>query len=258
VQPDSLIKRKHSKINPNFPVIERRNGAFLLLVMAIGLLGVSTLLLAPLEQFLPPGVEVPRVVLLIQPAVLVIGASLLGWWAAPKVGLDAPSLGELTRGGDWFGALKGALVLALVGGVLGAAVLFVYAQATASYFEKQSAGLDLPMLTRLGYGGAAEEIIVRWGLMSGLALAALKLGFGRPCALWAGNLAAALVFALGHVPALVALVDPPGWLLAAALIGNTSVGLLFGWVFARRGLEAAIIAHGSAHLLAVSALLQLG
>lgn len=69
--------------------IERRSAAFVLLLIAIGWLGVATMLLAPLEQMLPPGLQVPRPALLIQPAILVAGASLLGWWAAPKVGLEA-------------------------------------------------------------------------------------------------------------------------------------------------------------------------
>jgi hypothetical protein len=240
------------------PPGERRNPAFLFVLMALGLLGVATMLLAPLEQMLPPGIELPRAILLIQPAVLVIGCSLLGWWAAPKVRLDAPVIGGLTGRGDWRGALRDALPLALAGGGLAAAVLFVYSLGTASHFVEQSAGLDLPMVTRVGYGGVVEEILMRWGLMSALALAALKLGLQRPGALWAGNLASALIFAVGHLPALYALLDPPAWLVAAVMLGNTSVGLIFGWVFARRGLEAAMIAHACAHLFAIPALMMLG
>jgi hypothetical protein len=240
------------------PAGERRNLAFLFVLMAIGLLGVATMLLAPLERMLPPGIELPRAVLLIQPAFLVIGCSLLGWWAAPKVGLDAPVIGGLTGRGDWLGALRDALPLALAGGVVSAAVLVVYSLGTAGYFVEQSADLELPMVTRVGYGGVAEEILMRWGLMSLLALAALKLRLRRPGALWAGNLAAALIFAVGHLPALYALVDPPAGLVAAVVLGNTSVGLIFGWAFARRGLEAAMIAHACAHLFAIPVLTMLG
>jgi membrane protease YdiL (CAAX protease family) len=154
--------------------------------------------------------------------------------------------------------LRDALPLALAGGVVSAAVLVVHGLGTAGYFVEQSADLELPMVTRVGYGGVAEEILMRWGLMSLLALAALKLGLRRPGALWAGNLAAALIFAVGHLPALYALVDPPAGLVAAVVLGNTSVGLIFGWAFARRGLEAAMIAHACAHLFAIPVLTMLG
>lgn len=244
--------------DPSIPAFERRNAAFLFLLMAIGLVGVATLLLAPLEQLLPPGVDVPRAVLLIQPAVFVVLCSLLGWWAAPKVGLDAPVIGGLAGRGDWLGALRDALPLALAGGVLSAAVLVAYGLGTAGYFAEQSASLELPMVTRVGYGGVAEEILTRWGLMSLLAFAALRLGLSRPAAHWTGNLVAALLFALGHLPALYALVDPPAWLVGVVMLANTSVGLIFGWVFARRGLEGAMIAHACAHLFAIPVIVMLG
>lgn len=232
-------------------IAARRSRTLLFLLMALGLLGVATMLLVPLEDALPPGIEVPRVLLLIQPAILVIGASLIGWWAAPKVGLDAPVLGAVAVRGNWLTPLRQALPLALLGGVLSAAILVVYGLGTAGFFDDQDSSLSLPMLTRVGYGGVSEEILLRWGLMSVLALAALKLGLARPASIWAGNIAAALIFAFGHLPALYALVDPPGWLVAAVLAGNGSVGIIFGWLFARRGLEAAMIAHALAHLIGV-------
>lgn len=241
-------------IDPAAPVLQRRGVAFPLLLMTLGLVAVSSLLLASMEQLLPQDIQVSPVLLLIQPAALVILFTWLGWWAAPKVGLDAPVIGGLADGGDWLGALRKALLPGLVGGVLSAVVLIVYGLGTASYFAGQPAGIDLPMVTRMAYGGIVEELHTRWGLMSLLALGAFKLGRSLPMAHWIGNLGAALLFALGHLPALYALVDPPAWLVAAVLLGNTSVGLVFGWLFARRGLEAAMIAHAGAHLFAVPVL----
>jgi hypothetical protein len=63
--------------------------------------------------------------------------------------------------------------------------------------------------------------------------------------------AAALLFALGHLPMLF-LVAPaaPAGIVAAVIVGNALPGLLFGMLFVRDGLEAAMIAHALAHLLA--------
>ncbi len=101
---------------------------------------------------------------------------------------------------------------------------------------------------------------MRWGLMSLLGWVAWRLG-GRPdpvpaWCLWAGAAGAALLFALGHLPVLfMAYPNPSPGLLAAVLAGNAVPGLLFGWLFWRRGLEASMIAHALAHLLAAGAAL---
>lgn len=48
----------------------------------------------------------------------------------------------------------------------------------------------------------------------------------------------------------------PG-IVAFVLFGNGIGGILFGWLFWRYSLEAAIIAHGLAHFLAVITLIIL-
>ena len=69
---------------------------------------------------------------------------------------------------------------------------------------------------------------------------------------------AALLFAAGHVPNLLMEVDmPPSWMIPAVLAANSVVGLICGWLFVRRGLEAAMIAHGSAHLISAPLLFLL-
>lgn len=68
---------------------------------------------------------------------------------------------------------------------------------------------------------------------------------------WIAIALAALLFAAGHIPLLLAISQqPPAWLVGTVIIGNAGPGILFGWLFWKRGLEAAIIAHGLAHILA--------
>ena len=237
---------------------QRRGILFLVVLAALGLVAVASMLLAPLEDLLPEGVELPRAALVAQPAIILLACVLLGWWAAPKVGLDAPVLGALTERGNWVAPLRAALGWGLLGGLVTAAALIAYGLATGTFFAEQQAGLELPMVTRLLYGGVAEEIMLRWAALSLLALISLKLGLRLHTAHWVGNAAAALLFAVGHLPALYALVDPPGWLVAAVITGNASVGLVCGWLFVRKGLEAAMIAHALAHLFAVPMLVAIG
>ena len=67
----------------------------------------------------------------------------------------------------------------------------------------------------------------------------------------AGATAAALLFALGHLPMLFLLVATPSAVMITAIIlGNFVPGLLFGILFWKKGLESAIMAHAIAHFLA--------
>ena len=42
---------------------------------------------------------------------------------------------------------------------------------------------------------------------------------------------------------------PQLWLVAAVLLGNAVPGVLFGWLFWKKGIEAAMLAHTLAHLI---------
>ncbi|MGF0523660.1 CPBP family glutamic-type intramembrane protease [Agrobacterium pusense] len=60
----------------------------------------------------------------------------------------------------------------------------------------------------------------------------------------------AALFAAGHLPFLFTIAaQPRPALVLAVLTGNFVPGLIFGWLFWRRGLEAAILSHGFAHCI---------
>ena len=60
----------------------------------------------------------------------------------------------------------------------------------------------------------------------------------------------ALLFALGHLPAAQAIAGVlTAPVVAFVLVGNTAFGLVAGGLYARHGLEAAVLAHLLAHLL---------
>jgi membrane protease YdiL (CAAX protease family) len=96
----------------------------------------------------------------------------------------------------------------------------------------------------------AEEIFDRLFLLSLLAWLGMKLfrvsakGRGRWTALWIANLATALFFGWYHISNEELFVDP-----VPLIVGLRTVlivlpaGLAFGWIYIRRGLEAAILSH---------------
>ncbi len=234
-----------------FVPIDRRGWPFVITLIVLALIGVASLGVMPLEDMLPDGMEVPRAALLIQPAVLAIGATFLGWWAAPKVGLDAPIIGGLTGTGDWREALAKIILPAAIVSAIVAAVLVAYARLTVGEFPADAAAGRLPLAPRLLYGGISEEVLSRWAIMSVLLLGLLKIKVPATSAFWTANLLAALLFAVGHFGVLFGVVESPSaFLITAVVIGNMVPGLLFGWLFASRGLEAAMLAHAGGHLIA--------
>jgi membrane protease YdiL (CAAX protease family) len=96
----------------------------------------------------------------------------------------------------------------------------------------------------------AEEIFDRLFLLSLIAWLGIKLfrvsaeGHGRWIALWIANLATALFFGWYHISNEALFVNPVPFIveLRTVLI-VLPVGLAFGWIYIRRGLEAAILSH---------------
>ena len=99
--------------------------------------------------------------------------------------------------------------------------------------------------------GIREEIWLRLGLMTflvGLG-AFLVRRFGRrneePPApvVWIANLLAALIFAAIHIPQTKALIGLSTEVVLFIFFGNGLPGLVFGWLYWRRGLVTAMLAH---------------
>ena len=226
-----------------------RDKSLLILMLALGLVGVATLGFAPLETILPPQIHIPRAVLLIQPAIITMLCALLGWWALPRTGLDAPVLRGLLARSDWAGPLRRSLFSTGTIAALVTGILVVYSLATAQVVLNMPQ-LDIPLIARVGYGGIGEEIIARWGLLTAFMALVLRLGQTRPFAFWTANSLAALLFAMGHFGVLFAMMaHPPLWLLSAVLIGNFIPAAAFGWLYRQFGIESAMLAHGGAHAL---------
>ena len=121
-----------------------------------------------------------------------------------------------------------------------------------------------PALTELEHPGAlagllasagaavAEETWLRLGVMTILAWAVARLlGHSeiRPMVAWPANLLAALAFGLIHLPQLAQFGAATPVAIAGTLLGNGIVGVVEGWLYWRRSLVAAILAHFAVDLI---------
>lgn len=117
--------------------------------------------------------------------------------------------------------------------------------------------MKLLRLWPLGFMGAglSEEVLYRFGIMvplmglAGLLFGAEKRG-AMSATFWVANIAQALLFGLGHVLDGVVASNAGGLFIATLAAPQTWVGLMFGFLFVRRGLESAIICHALIDFLA--------
>jgi membrane protease YdiL (CAAX protease family) len=250
--------------------VERKsfNWREFLILWAAGVLGVIAVLpytltlQAPLIEKMPP-LPVPLAaviaVQIIQNAVLVAIAVGLGLLLATRVGLDAPLLEARLAGKAVSQRLRALLAPSVLGGAAaGLAIIVLDLLVFARDMPAAApAGEHPPVwqgLLASFYGGITEELLMRLFLMS---LLAWLLGLvwreapGRPAAgaFWTANLGAAILFGLGHLPATAALVPLTGMVVLRAILLNGIGGVVFGHLYWRRGLEAAMLAHFSADIL---------
>lgn len=233
-------------------------------LLVAGLIGVASLLLVPFEMLISkpmPAVAI-RFLGLINPTILTMFAVLIGEVTSRTVRLRAPLIDAWIASEDSRAVLSRQLRPALIVAVAVAAILVAYnlsvgraLLAAAAAQRSPLATFDLPLVSRLLYGGITEELLTRWGLVSLFAWIGWWL-VGRPerlpnsVAITAVT-AAALLFGAGHLPVLF-LITPQTTptIVITVLVANAVPGILFGALYIRNGLEAAIIAHAAAHLLA--------
>ena len=114
----------------------------------------------------------------------------------------------------------------------------------------------MPLAAKILYGGITEEVLMRWGLMTALIwlpwrVWQQKTGAPKTVYVVGAVVLTAVLFGVGHLPAALAIgIELTGPVIAYIVVGNTLAGILFGVLYWRYGIEAAIIAHALAHVIA--------
>lgn len=234
-----------------------------LVLWGVGMVGAVALTVLVLPELLArmPGVleqEVPP----LPPMGLLVAASLaqtgvllaLAVWAgvalAPSTGLRAPAFEALVSRRPALPALRPQFGAGIVAGVVGGLALAGFASIAPPAVQAAQDRIALPLFVRMLYGGITEELLLRWGLMTVFVWLAWRFLARRTIWVWAAIVVSSLVFAAGHLPAAAMLVGTLSPSVVAHVIGvNTLFGLVFGWLYWRHGLEAAMLAHALTHLV---------
>jgi hypothetical protein len=204
----------------------------------------------------PLKMSVPKLLLLslLQTAVLSAIAIGIGLLAAHRIGLGAPYIETALLGKGSMQTVALMLQAAIPPGVLAGLVLLLTDLLFLPHLPE--ALLDTARKTSLWenftasfYGGLNEEFLMR---LFGLSVFAWLLsriwhtsaGLPTSAVFWSANVSMAVLFGLGHLPALKNLLGQiPLLVLARTLLLNAPIGLICGWLYWRYGIEAAVTAH---------------
>lgn len=247
------------------------------LLWLLGIAGVLSFLLVDLEALIamvpvpedqkaemPPWFVI-KLASVLQPAILVTVAVAIGVWLAPKVGLRAPASEAFAERRAIMSELRPQILPGIVAGILaGIAIVacwLLFRPHLQPEFVVRSEAFNklMPAAVRFLYGGLTEEVLLRWGMMTFLVWLGWRLvsrGSERPAAavFVAAIMISALLFGIGHLP-IASLLS--GGLTAPltlfVIIANSIFGIAAGFLYWKRGLESAMIAHIFAHVVLLAA-----
>ena len=237
---------------------KRPNWKPALLLGAAG--AVAGALLVPYVRALIPAARiVPASTLVVNLTIQFALFCFFGAWAGLRlgaaIGLDAPYVRAfIDRGapppprGRF---VQAALVGAIAGGIIVALDVTLFASAQPSSPHAVD-GMRWRGLCASFYGGIDEEILLRLLVMT--ALARLLMLVTRASTLTTPLAATAIVlatlaFGAGHLPAAAQLGPLHALVVVRVLALNAIVGLACGWLYWRRGLEHAMVAHFAGDLV---------
>ena len=197
---------------------------------------------------------------IIQSIVLFAVIILIGLYLARKVGLGLPILEGWLEGREVKGYLKSILGISIGLGILASIIiigldhLFSFAGATTSIVLAQTTPPAWQGFLSSFYGGINEEILLRLFLMTLIAWIIFKIKKtkeGKPtnAGMWLAIILAAVIFGIGHLPTAMAIATLTPLLIIQVIIINAAGGIIFGWLYWKKGLESAMISHFSADIV---------
>ncbi len=234
-----------------------RLAVLLWLVSMIGAVSVTVMVLPQFskEVTLPAPTWLIMLAGTLQSGLLLALATWTGIALAPKVGFRAPLFEAVAARRPILPKLRSPLVLGALAGVPGGLALLWMTRSSPAEIAGLAGRYEPPLPARMLYGGFTEEVLLRWCVMTFMTWLLWRFvqrsGHAvRSTFVIVAIVASSLLFALGHLPAarfLLGGLTPSTviWVLGV----NTSLGLLFGWLYWRHGLESAMVAHAVTHLI---------
>ncbi|MEE9378711.1 MAG: CPBP family intramembrane glutamic endopeptidase [Candidatus Lokiarchaeia archaeon] len=236
-----------------------------LVLFVLGFIGVLSLLKSDLLGVLPKeSLDIAlqqfsetqlKLLTLLSPTILLVLSIIIGVFTFKRVDLSVPTIENYIKKKPWKLVLKKQIKFGVIYGIISGGLIvllsFIFLPFLPEKFIELQEKFKLSIITRFLYGGITEEILVRFGALSFIAWISYKIiGKKIDTIYWIAILLTSIIFGLGHFPIVFNMIEnPPTLLLIYILLGNGVGGVLFGWLYWKKGLESAIIAHITTHLI---------
>lgn len=187
---------------------------------------------------------------LISSTILGVILVFVGLWISAKTNLGAPLISRMYSNASLKGMISWKVIFQSM--VLGAGAALIL----LALFELQKwlypmehilPRPDKPFYAVVAFSaGITEEIMFRLGLMS-LIVVLIQTAKNHisptNSTIWIAILLSGVFFGLIHLPLSKNFVNPAPFTIAVTMIGNLITGTIFGWIYWKRGLLVAILAH---------------
>jgi membrane protease YdiL (CAAX protease family) len=226
----------------------------------ISVLPYALTLQGELLQKLPVPLYVLLAAQLIQAIVLFGLAIFIGLHLARKVGLGLPILEGWLEGREVKSYLISILGISIGLGIL-AGILIIGLDHLFSFagvpINVTQASINPPAwqgFLASFYGGINEEVLLRLFIMTLIVWMSSKIkkteeGMPTSTGIWLAIIIAAVIFGIGHLPAVMAITTVTPLVIVRTIILNGVGGIIFGWLYWKKGLESAMISHFSADIV---------
>lgn len=204
-------------------------------------------------------IEIIFLAQLIQGVILFSIIIFLGLFFTKKIGFQLPLLEAIIAKKEYKKILKSILGRSVLIGIVAAGAIF----ALDAFFTTQGVAISAnhaPVWKKIlasFYGGIIEEILMRLFFMSffiWLGMKILKQTQPTKIVILISIFLAAIIFGLGHLPVTASLTEINSLVINRAILLNGIGGVLFGWLFWKKGLESAMIAHFTADIFLLTIL----
>lgn len=197
-----------------------------------------------------------KLLMLLNPTILLLAGVALGTLMHQKAGLSLPVIKSWVGFESQF-SWKTILSSGILGGVLAGVGIslasMIFIPFLPMEFIQINEEFEPGIWVKLLYGGITEEILVRFGLMTLLVFLGRSIfkNAGQPI-MWTAIIISAIAFGFGHLPLVFTMLGTiTPMLFFYIILGNTLGGIIFGWLYWKKGLESAMIAHMVTHLVMI-------
>jgi len=232
---------------------------FILLAASI----VTTLFVFPYQLALSPALAQAFTPLLlvgaiIQGAVMFSIFIFVGLLLARRYNLGLPIVEGLLKGENQTKQIKSILwpsiAFGSLGGVLIILLSFLWPSLAVTFLKAETLVAPWKGFLASFYGGIGEEIFARLFLMTLFIWFISKIKRSSKSAasnatVWTAIILSSILFGLGHLPITSGITAITTSVVLRAILLNGIVSVMFGWLYWKKGLESAMIAHFSADIV---------